>query len=117
MKATNEEFQANVLSMIRQGKALCDVVFIGTHPFDETRTTPFSYWNKNNYYLLDDQERRERMVAEVCRQEEVPFLDLFSDWLDKDYFQWLHEDGQHANSEGHDIIFQQLKKFLKDSYT
>jgi lysophospholipase L1-like esterase len=115
-KTSDEDFKDTVLSMIKQGRALGDVVFIGTHPFDESRTTPFSYWNKQNFYLLDDQKRREEMVAQLCQQERVPFLDLFHAWLDQDYFQWLHEDGQHANSQGHDILFNRLKEFLEVLY-
>jgi lysophospholipase L1-like esterase len=66
VKTSDEYFKDNVLSMIRQGKALGDVVFIGTHPFDESRTAPFTYWNKQNFYLIDDQKRREEMVAFLC---------------------------------------------------
>lgn len=112
MKVSDDVFQANVLAMIKQGKALCEVVFVGTHPFDETRTTPFAYWNKQNYYLLEDQKRHEEIVSKICKQEGVPCLDLFTSWLPQDYFKWLHEDGQHANSMGHDVIFGQLKEFL-----
>lgn len=117
VKTSEDDFKLNVLSMIRQGKALGDVVFIGTHPFDESRTTPFAYWNKQNFYLLDDQKRHEEVVASLCQEEGVPFLDLFHTWLDNDYFQWLHEDGQHANSKGHDLIFNSLKDFLKSRYS
>lgn len=116
MKTSDDDFKANVLSIIRQGRALGDVVFIGTHPFDESRTTPFTYWNKQNFYLLEDQKRREELVASLCQEENVPFLDLFHPWLDKDYLRWLHEDGQHANSKGHDLIFHSLKDFLESLY-
>jgi lysophospholipase L1-like esterase len=117
VKTSDEDFRDNVLSMIRQGKALGDVVFIGTHPLDESRTAPFAYWNKQNFYLIDDQKRREKMVAFLCEQERIPFLDVFHTWLDQNYFQWLHEDGQHANSRGHDIIFNQLKDMLGILYS
>jgi lysophospholipase L1-like esterase len=117
VKTSDEDFRANVFSIIKQGKALGDVVFIGTHPFDESRTTPFTYWNKQNFYFLDDQKRREEIVAQICQQEQVPFLDLFHAWLDRDYFQWLHEDGQHANSMGHDMIFHELKNHLESLYS
>jgi lysophospholipase L1-like esterase len=117
VKTSDDDFTANVHAMIRQGKALGDVLFIGTHPFDESRTTPFAYWNKQNFYLLEDQKRREGIVAAVCQEEGVPFLDLFHTWLQEDYLQWLHEDGQHANSEGHDIIFKSLRDFLESHFS
>jgi hypothetical protein len=44
------------------------------------------------------------------------FLDVFHTWLNQDYFQWLHKDGQHVNSRGHDIIFNQLKDMLRILY-
>jgi len=116
VKTPDELFAANVTAMIKQGKALGDVVFIGTHPFDESRTAPFAYWNDQNFYLLGDQTRREAVVAELCKQERVPYFDLFQNWLNQDYFQWLHTDGQHANTEGHELIFRQLKDFLKSLY-
>lgn len=109
-------FKKNILTMIKQGKTLADVVFIGTHPFDEIKTTPLSYWNKNNYYLMDDIITYEKEVKKICNQERVPFLDIFDKWIKKNYRAFLHEDGQHANSKGHKLIFAYLKDFLQTIY-
>ncbi len=112
-----ERFKKNILELIKQGRSLADVVFVSTYPFDETKTTPFSYWNKNNYYFLTDIIAYEKEVRDICTNENVPFLDIFNKWIDKEYLIWLHEDGQHANPIGHKIIFEDLKNYLEILYS
>jgi len=38
-------------------------------------------------------------------------LNFFDKWIETEYENWL-EDGLHANSDGHEKIFQEVKVFL-----
>ena len=70
-----------------------------------------------NNYLLSDAIAYTNAVKEICENNKVAYLDIFNEWLQKDYKQWLFNDGLHANSIGHTIIFEELKSFLMRLYS
>ncbi len=117
VKTPINKFRENIREMIHQGTKMADVIFISTHPFDESKTAPFLYWNPKNYYLRADIIHYEREVKSICKEEQIPYLDIFNQWIDRDYSLFLHEDGQHANAMGHIMIAEELKKFLKNLYS
>lgn len=112
-----EDYKENIIKLIECGQALAQIIFISIHPFDESRTTPFAYWNKNNYYLLKDSIEYARISKEICESKQIPYLDIFNWWIKEDYFQWLHKDGQHANAIGHQMIFEKLKDLFLSLYS
>jgi len=111
-----ETYKENVIKLIEQGQTLAQIIFISIHPFDESRTAPFIYWNKNNYYLLKDSIEYVQAAKEICEKKDIPYLDIFNWWIQENYFQWLHEDGQHANAVGHQLIFEKLKDLFLSVY-
>lgn len=111
-----DDFKKNIRLLIKQGKTLGDVAFIGVYPIDETRTAPLTYWKKDIYFFLKDAIEYEQYVKDICQNQNVPYCDVFNKWLKEDYKKWLHEDGLHANATGHERIYKELKSFLQHLY-
>ncbi|MBI4097299.1 MAG: hypothetical protein HY428_02700 [Candidatus Levybacteria bacterium] len=87
-------------------------LFGGVYPIDESKTAPLTYWKKGYFYLMNDATELENSVKDVCKSENVPYFDIWSEWMKEDYRQWLFEDGLHANAVGHQRIFDKLRDFL-----
>ncbi len=105
-------FRNNIKTLIDQAREMADLVFIGVYPIDEVRTAPLSYWKKDYYYLLEDARMYEAATKEVCKSSNVTYVDNFSEWMAEDYTKLLFDDGLHANSNGHERIFQSLRTHL-----
>jgi lysophospholipase L1-like esterase len=110
------KFRENISDLINQAKAIADVAFISAFPVDEEKTIPLVSSDKRINFLLSDAITYTNAVKEICEEDKVAYLDIFNDWLQKDYKQWLFRDGLHANSIGHIIIFEELKSFLMKLY-
>lgn len=111
-----ERYKQNIVDLILQSKTLADVIFIGVFPIDDSKTAPLTYWGKDYFHLMKDIRVYEKMVRETCKEKDVPYMDTMSEWLKRDYTQWLFEDGLHANVIGHQMIFEQLQDLLLKLY-
>lgn len=100
-----ERFASNIEEIIRRAKAITtNIVFTDLKNCDQSRTTPVPWIDI--YYTNEDIERYQRTMKEVCRKNDVPFLELNP--LDNEDF----DDGLHPNAKGHEKIFVQVKDFL-----
>jgi len=104
-----ENFEKNLNKIID----ICElftskIVFIGLRPNDEKRTIPVPW---GPFYFNSDMKQYDDKLKEVCQKRKVLFLDQFSKWkkynLEKVYY-----DGLHPNTKGHEIIFEDVKRFL-----
>lgn len=86
------------------------VLFVGLTPMDEDKTDPIA-WNSNESFFNKDLERYTQAIKDLCRQENVYYIDLWSSFIKTDY-QKLFTDGVHPNSDGHQNIFEAVKDFL-----
>lgn len=111
-----QQFKKNVNLMIEQAKSLAPIMMTSIYPINEKQTVPLKYWHETHYYLLQDAIIYAQAARDICNNRHIPYLDIFNQWMKKDYYDLLFEDGLHANSKGHEMIFQQLKKFLKGLY-
>lgn len=107
-------FKENIQELLKQAHSLCDVVFVGIHPIDDGKTQPLV--GHDFCYLLDDAKSYSYAAKEICEEMGVPYLDIFNKFINKDYKNYLYEDGLHFNSEGHEKVFQELKIFLLKLY-
>ena len=107
-------FRENIQNLISTARRLCDVVFISVYPIDEKRTTPFK--NTKYFYLMADAIEYTGLTEEICKKNNVPYLDIFNQWLKTNYLQYIYDDGLHCNSLGHNFIFEKLKDFLETLY-
>lgn len=111
MRTSEEEFKINIQKLIDLAKKYTkDIIFVGVLPFDESKTTPIpwdtlkEFWNKNGQKYND-------IIKNVCEKNNVIFVELLDKWKTLEYKELL-KDGLHPNSEGHKLIFEEVKKTL-----
>jgi len=109
-----EDIRESITLLITYARAMAPVVFVSVYPIDESRTTPCS-WRPINYLLADAREHA-RITKEVCGQLKIPYVDIFDAWIAGDYLPYLHTDGLHANSTGHERIFRAIQQKLLSVY-
>ena len=108
-------FKKNVNKLIEIGRKNSDkVIFISAYPIVDSKTHPFRDTNK--YYSMKDLTLYIEETKKICQRKKVPYLDIFSMFLNRNYRDYIFKDGLHCNLKGHQLIFQQLVKFLQDLY-
>ncbi|MBD3363338.1 hypothetical protein GF362_06500 [Candidatus Dojkabacteria bacterium] len=105
-------YKKNIKKIIEKSLEIADTIFIGVYPIDDSKTTPIQ--GKDIYYLLYEVIKYENIAKEICKENEIPYLDIMSKWLKIDYNSYLAEDGLHANAKGHAEIYKELRIFLKN---
>lgn len=84
------------------------VLVIGMTPVDD-HVMPFAdcLWYANPVI-----ERYEAVLAETCRDRDVPFLAMHRPLLaEPDWLSWLEPDGIHLNADGHVWMHQRLRQW------
>ena len=84
------------------------VLVIGMTPVDD-HVMPFAdcLWYANPVI-----ERYEAVLAETCRDRDVPFLAMHRPLLaEPDWLSWLEPDGIHLNTDGHAWMHQRLRQW------
>jgi lysophospholipase L1-like esterase len=102
-----EEFQCHLAALLDQAHQLCPVLFVGMTPVDE-RQMPFS---DCLYYNHADQYHYKEATRLACEQRQVPYLDVFSRWLNRGDHWWrsrLCADGLHPNSLGYASLMEEF---------
>lgn len=110
------QFRENVSKLITQARSLTDkVLFISVYPIDESKTAPVS-WRKV-FYLEKDAGNYAGNMKQICKELKIDYLDIFNVWLKENYKnKYLADDGLHANSRGHEYIFEKVKDCLVKKY-
>ncbi len=99
-------------SLIFNLKLIAPVIFVSSLPIDETKTKPVKW--ADHYYLNEDVVNYSKYAIEIAKKYKLEVVDIFHDWLDKDYDLLLAEDGLHPSENGHEYIFQKLRdRFYK----
>lgn len=102
------EFKKNIRMLVRAAKKFTDKIFLMIpRSVDESRTDPVP-WRPELSYLNEDLMEYGEFIREIADEEGVKFFQP-SPLLPEDY-----EDGLHPNAQGHEKIFQEIKKFLED---
>ena len=94
--------------LLSEMKRLTQVLVIGLTPVDE-HVMPFAdcLWYSNQ-----DVELHESVLAETCRDADIPFLPLHQSMLEEaDWLSWMEPDGLHLNEAGHHFIHQRLRNW------
>ncbi len=105
-----DRFQSEMEILLDRASQLCPVLFIGMVPVDEAKM-PFL---DCLYYNHDDQFRYKEATRLACQERGIPYLDLFSHWLDRGR-DWcssrLTEDGLHPNVSGYEMMFAEVTRW------
>lgn len=103
-----DTFEKNIFEIIARAKKITNnIIFVGLKNCDESKTMPVSWIDF--YYTNEKFAKYNKIIEKVCREHDVPFLDVGS--LKNEDF----EDGLHPNTEGHRKIFEKVKDFLVEN--
>lgn len=108
---SKEKYNANLLLLSEITKSLgVDLIFVGLTPVD-SRADPIP-WKQSASYKLNFVKEYDSIIKEVCKKQNIPFIELLSKFDTKNY-QNLLTDGLHPSTSGHKIIFEEVKNYLK----
>lgn len=111
-RVSPEKYKQNLLKLIKIAqKYQADLVFVGLTPVDDSLVDP-TPWKSGSSYRLEFVQKYEEFLKEISKEENVPFIELMSKFMETD-FKSLLTDGLHPNSEGHKIIFEEVMKYLQ----
>lgn len=109
LKTPLGDFRKNILKIIDLAKMCTDsLIFVGLTPVDEKKTSPVG----NNYFLNKSIKKYNDMIKDICKKKKLIFIDVFDNWVNKDFRKFLTEDGIHLNKLGHQKIFEKIKPFI-----
>lgn len=109
-RVSPEEYRENLLKLIEKSKQhQADLIFVGLTPVDK-RVDPIP-WKPDHAYRLELVKKYEAILKEICNQYGIPFIEIMSKFLETDSKNLLI-DGLHPNSDGHQIMYDEVKKYL-----
>lgn len=109
---SKEAFRRNIKELADCAqKHSVKLLFAGLTPVDETKTNPWGLL-RQKAYLNSEIEEYNRILIEFCEENGLPFADTF-DKFRTDCKDCL-EDGLHPNSQGHEYIFERVRKKLEE---
>lgn len=107
-----EEYKSNLLKLIDKSKQYgAELALVGLTPVDE-RVDPIP-WKSDHAYRFEFINKFEAIIKEVSKQQNIPFIEVMSKFMEKDYKNLLI-DGLHPTTEGHKIIYEEVKKYLEE---
>ncbi|MEM9926609.1 MAG: GDSL-type esterase/lipase family protein [Cyanobacteria bacterium P01_D01_bin.50] len=100
-------FEAQLASLLQQAQKLCPVLFVGMVPVNEAKM-PFL---NCLYYNREDQYRYKEATLLACREQGIPYLDIFDKWMQHPEA-WrvnrLSSDGLHPNTNGYKTLLEDV---------
>ncbi|BAY40841.1 lipolytic enzyme, G-D-S-L [Nostoc sp. NIES-2111] len=100
-------FESEIAALLDQAQQLCPVLFVGMVPVDEAKM-PFV----NCFYFNHaDQYRYKEATRIACNQRQIPYLDIFDQWMargDTWRNKRLTQDGLHPNTLGYQSLLEDV---------
>ena len=96
-------FKTEIAALLAQAQKLCPVLFVGMVPVDESKMPFLDCF----YYNHIDQYRYKEVTKLACQQRQIPYLDIFDQWMARDEswrLQRLSVDGLHPNTLGYQTL-------------
>lgn len=104
-KTSPEDFRQNIRKLIETGKRYTEtLIFVGPTPVNENKTAPTG----DNYFLNPNIRKYNNIIKDICKKENIAFVELLTDWDRFDYKKFLLADGIHPNKTGHQKIFEKV---------
>ena len=99
-----DDFESHLNELLKQAKKYsAHIGFVGLNPVDEAEVMPLP-WSKTEAYTNEAVQSFDTSLKAFCEKNDVPFIDVMSDWLEGgEYRNWLF-DGIHPNAVGHQRI-------------
>jgi len=104
-----EIFTQNINDLIKiASKYSGCLIFVGLTLVDEKKVAQIEEIAFLNRYI----KKYNNIIKDICEKRNIVFVDIFQDWLDKDYKKFLSDDGIHPNEIGHQKIFEKIKPYF-----
>lgn len=105
-----QNYLNNLEQIVKAAQKYTDkIIFIGMAKVDESKTMPVSFGDKP-HYSNDNVIKYNKKLKDFCETKKLLFIPLFDLLNDDEYV-----DGLHPNADGHEKIFQHVKKYLIDN--
>ena len=107
-RISEEKFTENIETLIKKAREFTEnIVFVGITRVDESQTMPIPWSDRNKNYDNTNIARYDSIIEFACCGQGIPYLDT-SELLSVNDL----EDGLHPNPQGHQKIFEEVKRFL-----
>lgn len=107
-------FKENIDKLIKISKEYSDkIILIGLNPVEESKVSPF-HGSIDIHYKNENIQKYNEIVKNLCKENEVYFIDFIEEWKKLDYFKLLY-DGIHPNPDGHKMIYKIVRDFLLEN--
>lgn len=107
-----EKYSDNIKKIIKVAKTYTPkVIFVGNKPVDDSRVNPIP-WRPGHSYRSDLVEMYDSEASRICKQNNVPFCDVYNLFQKEKKYESLLQDGVHPTSKGHEVIYNIVKNFL-----
>jgi len=108
-----ENYRKNLIAIVKKAQVFSkQVILIGITPVDESKTKP-PPWAPHISYLKNNIEEYNQIMGAVALEFKTPFINLIPE-LKKIGWNKMLKDGVHPNDEGHQKIFELVKKELEE---
>jgi len=105
-----ETFLKNLQKLKKLSDKYADkLVFVGMNKVVDEKTNPWYKVDNGLSWKNKIIKKYNKIAQEFCRQEKIPFIDVFDVLSDEDL-----DDGLHPNAEGHRKMFEKIKSFLEE---
>lgn len=112
-RVSPKKYKENLLALAQKAKQhKADIIFVGLTPVDDSRVDPIP-WKPESSYKLEFVQKYEEILKEVCKEQKLPFVELMGKFMDNN-FKVLLTDGLHPNTEGHKVMYEEVKKYLQE---
>lgn len=106
-----DKFEENIVKLIKKSKKISkEIIFIGLTPCEEEKTSPIP-WAPDVTYKNAFIKKYNDEIKEICKKENVKFIDLYDEMVKMDYKELL-QDGLHPNANGHKWMAEKIIKEL-----
>ena len=105
-----EEYKKNLAKLVEKSKHYnAKLIFLGLTPVDE-RVDPIP-WAPESSYRIEFVKKYDEILKSVSRENNIPYIELMSRFSKSNYPNLL-TDGAHPSTEGHKIIYEEVRKNL-----
>jgi len=114
IETSEDEFKINIEKIIKIAKEnATQVIFFGSHPCNEDKTTPLIY-NESEYVYNNNLKKYSEIIKSICEKEKVHFIYTFDELYNSNYKTYLDEkDGLHLNKQGNEFVAKKVIDFGK----
>lgn len=108
-----EDFENNLHTLLDTARKYNSrIVFVSLTPVDN-RVDPIP-WKKEAAYRMEYIQSYNEIIKKICNRNKLPFIDILEKFLQTGVDKIL-QDGLHPTTQGHEIIFEEVKKYLVDN--